>query len=137
MKTYLILFLSFVTLTMMTGCYSQLATDSDYSDWSRTENTPSSEDEYETSPDSSINDEYAYEDEENYSEDSGDANYYFYGYPSYRKYFWDYYPAVSISIGSSWYYDPWYWYSWYPSYWYYPTPSTRQEAVHILRARNA
>ena len=49
------------------------------------------------------------------------TNYYFYGYPSYRKYFWNYYPSVSVVIGTGWYYDPWCWDPWYPSYWYYPS----------------
>ena len=123
MKTYLIIFLSLVTLTLMTGCYSQLATDSDYGNWSRAEDDNSDNEAAITEMDSMAIDEYASEYEESYVDSEGNVtNYYFYGYPSYRKYFWDYYPAVSIGIGAGWYYDPWYWYSWYPSYWYYPTP---------------
>lgn len=124
MKPYLIIFLSFVTLNLLTGCYSQLATeDSDYGNWSRSENTDNEYEAASTEMDSLAIDEYADGYEESYVDSEGNvSNYYFYGYPSYRKYFWDYYPAVSIGIGAGWYYDPWYWYSWYPSYWYYPTP---------------
>ena len=121
MKKYkLFLFALFPVLILnLTGCYTQVASkEDDYSNWTREEKTPNYEvaDEYDST-------DVVYENEESYSESDGsDTEYYFYGYPSYRKYFWDYYPAVSISIGASWYYDPWYWYSWYPSYWYYPTP---------------
>jgi hypothetical protein len=124
MKTYIITILSFVTLTFLTGCYSQLANESDYGNWSR-EQDDKNDMQYASSEemDTSAVDDYIAEYDEAYVDSEGNVtNYYFYGYPSYRKYFWDYYPAVSISIGASWYYDPWYWYAWYPSYWYYPTP---------------
>ncbi|HEX9253822.1 MAG TPA: hypothetical protein VF870_16360, partial [Ignavibacteriaceae bacterium] len=123
MKTYILIFLSLTTLLIMTGCYSQLATsESDYGNWSREQDNNDYQAASSEAMDSLGVDDYAAQYDESYVDSEGNVtNYYFYGYPSYRKYFWDYYPAVSISIAAGWYYDPWYWYSWYPSYWYYPS----------------
>ncbi|MDT3697265.1 MAG: hypothetical protein ROY99_12855 [Ignavibacterium sp.] len=112
-------------LLFLTGCYTQVATrDYDYGNWNREKSKPYYD--YEENQDTltdSYNDEYAYEDEDSSIDENGnEVNYYFYGFPSYRKYFWNYYPAVSIGIYTGWYYDPWwYWDPWYPSYWYYPS----------------
>ncbi|MBK7629837.1 MAG: hypothetical protein IPJ23_03880 [Ignavibacteriales bacterium] len=129
MKKVKLVFLALlpVLLLNLTGCYTQVASrDNDYGNWNRTENKPyyDYQDEYDTTADSYEDEEYAYDDnEDSYSESYGtETTYSFYGYPSYRKYFWGYHPAVSIVVGSSWYYDPWCWDPWYPSYWSYPSP---------------
>ena len=125
------------------GCYTQLAVKErviyqrEYSDYS--------EDEYDTTQ--NYSDEQSEYSEENYDEDGVTINNYYSEpiYPSYRRYFWSYYPSVSIgayfgSYYGSYYYDtycydpffypgwcfnPWYdpYYSYYPSWWlgnYYP-----------------
>ena len=120
MKKVKLVFLALlpVLLLNLTGCYTQVASrDNDYGNWNRTENKPYydyEEEEYDTTADSYEDEEYVYEDDEDsYSEGEGiETSYSFYGYPSYRKYFWGYHPAVSIVIGSSWYYDPWFWDPW-------------------------
>jgi len=114
-----------VLLLFLTGCYTQVATrDYDYGNWSREKSKPYYD--YEENKDTlteQYNDEYVYDDQDSsIDENKTEINYYFYGYPSYRKYFWNYYPSVSVVIGTGWYYDPWwYWDPWYPSYWYYPS----------------
>lgn len=111
---------------LFTGCYTQVALD-------RNESSTDSENYYSQSDDQG-ND---YTSEETYSDtlydrEGNEYHYHFYGYPFYRKYYWGYYPSISISIGIGtpwWYYDPWYWDPWfcdpwypvvvyYPSYWY-------------------
>ena len=90
-----------VLLVNLTGCYTQLATRDDYGNWNREEQKPyydyendsdTLSDEY--SDEQYDNNEYNDQGEESYTEDRGQTNYYFYGYPSYRKYFWNYYPSV-------------------------------------------
>lgn len=119
------------------GCYTQLAVRD------RVAYEEERFDDYDESYDTSgYYDEY----EEEYYEDGETVvnNYYVTGvYPSYRRYFWHYYPTYSVGVhfGSyyyssfcmdpfsywSWCYSPWYnpYYTWYPGYWnpgYYYDP---------------
>jgi hypothetical protein len=133
MKKYKLVLLSILPLLLLnlTGCYTQVASRDDYGNWNREESKPyyDYEEESDTLSDEYADDqyedeEYAYDDnEDSYTESEGSSNYYFYGYPSYRKYFWNYYPSVSVVVGTGWYYDPWCWDPWYPDYWYYPSLS--------------
>ena len=126
MKKFKLILIAIFPLLLLnlTGCYTQVAAKGDYGNWNRSETKPYYD--YESDDDTLVetyeNEEYAYDDSDAYYEDgASQVEYQFYGYPSYRKYFWNYYPAVSVSLGLGSYYDPWYWNPWYSNYWYYPS----------------
>jgi hypothetical protein len=116
MKNILI-FVSFAAILVFSGCYTQMATKEPTGYTYVEEYDPpegyQSDENYEAVPDS-----------ENYSTDTDVY------YPSYRRYYEDYYPGISIGLswGAYWYspfiWDPYYysyWYSpYYPAYYYYP-----------------
>lgn len=146
---------------LFTGCYTQVALEKDY--------RSSDSDYYYSDSENQNNEDYTYEESYSdtlYDKEGNEYHYHFYGYPFYRKYYWGYYPSVSIliGIGNPWYYyDPWYWdpwfcdpwypaivyypvYYWYPGYWYpryygnywtYYTPVYKYRTNDGFRVRNS
>jgi hypothetical protein len=115
---------------ILSGCYTQLANDDEYSgsdyyeyydDSNENDQYTAENSEYEGYEDSSTyseNDDYYYDDDE--YNDYGSTTYYPSEITYRRKYYGSYYPNYAILIGT---YDPWYFdYNlWcYPAYAYYP-----------------
>src|SRR5574338_954306 len=135
-----------------TGCYTQVATrdrsytpdnrsqtyddDRNYQDQDQNYAYDDSSEYYGDSYDSTYSDDSSDYDNNNYYSGSNSPYYYddfYYSYPHYSRYFWGYYPSISIGFSwgwGGWYYDPFYYGNWcgyyYPSwcyspyYYYYP-----------------
>jgi hypothetical protein len=108
---------------LFTGCYTQVALEKN--------DRSNDKDYYYSDSENQSNDDYSYEESYSdtlYDKEGNEYHYHFYGYPFYRKYYWGYYPSVSIliGVGNPWYcYDPWYWDpwicgTWHPTIVYYP-----------------
>ena len=143
MKHLKALFLAVLVISM-TGCYTRLAVR-DYEFPKR--QTPEDEQIYDESVAEPDSDEY-YENDEYYEDDNYNDSYYdnsgvqgdgdviinvydyddYYWY-RYRRYYWGYYPGVSIILSSSWYDPYWDWWYWgyypgsclVPPYYFYPS----------------
>jgi hypothetical protein len=121
--------LTLLIIPALTGCYTQVATEETPPEQFIAENENYEYDDYyyegeEEELDSSYFSEEEYEESDEYVVDN-----YYYGYPSYRRYYYDYYPSVSFGFGfgfgfaSSYYYSYWpYSYGWCGYGGYYPYP---------------
>jgi hypothetical protein len=108
--------------TVLTGCYTQVATQqgSDSPDYTTVETYDSEGYYYDEETDSG----YYSEDGEIIPDDATIINNYYYDEydPWYRRYYGYYYPSFTIGIGVGFYYYPYYWSSWCGYSWYYPYP---------------
>ncbi len=118
---FTILFITPFVLLTFAGCYTQFATR----DYQERIYSNESGDDYTRYGDESYDDTTYYEDDQSGYDESEtviENNYYFGGYPTYRRYYWGYYPSVSVGIywGHSYYdpfcWDPFYWSAWYPGW---------------------
>src|SRR5690606_5536634 len=118
-KFYRIGFLILLAGIFFSGCYTQVA----MRDYDRERYGSKQDEEYETYESENDTDYYAEDydtDEEYYEEDGVTINNYYYGYPGYRRYFWSYYPSISIGVyWGSYFYDPFYYGSFYYDPFYY------------------